>query len=132
MNSETGSRSHDSEPTKEEMEAMHEEFVDQKRRGATELQRSVAQKQAEMLELMLYALMQRTNDNPQLVNNFRDVLRELDVVVAYGSSEKQLSEARQQELVEFLEEVKKAIEWKIGKKVPPKDMKIDFSRWNTK
>ena len=103
-------RPQESSPPTEDWQKRHDEFINKKRESATELQRDVAQKQAEMLELALYNIMQRTGNNPDIVNGLRDFIRELDIKGAYGASDKLLAPNLQEKLADFLRETVERLE----------------------
>lgn len=98
--------------------------------GASELQKSVAEIQAAKYETTLYRLMDRTKDNPELVNNLNALLDGLDHQSRFGNSSESIGPARQEDLSKFLGEVAKALRWSVGGGNRPADVQVDLNKWN--
>ncbi|MBI2049943.1 MAG: hypothetical protein HYT35_00600 [Candidatus Staskawiczbacteria bacterium] len=105
------------------------EYRDSYKEHATELQKEVAEVQAAKLETTLYKLMSRTGNNHELVNNLNWLLDSLDHQATFGDPSKPLHEARQKNLISFLEETAKALRFTVGGGERPADVKVDLSKW---
>jgi len=99
---------------------------------ATELQNSVAEAQEAKLGIILRRLMERTEDNPELVNSLNAFLDALEHRANFGDSEKPLGKGSQQDIAKFMEEATKALRWTVTGGNRPADLKVDFSEWEKK
>ena len=106
-----------------------QERHDTSKENATELQNSVAKNQEAKLGIALRQLMDRTGDNPELVNSLNGFLDALEHQAGFGDSDKQLSEARAEDLAKFLEETAKALRFTVGHDERPSNIEIDLSEW---
>ncbi len=70
----------------------------------TELRKSVSEKQADIYAEAVVKLMERTNDNPELVNALRDFVKELGIKSWRGGADQSLSEGYVGRLTEFFKE----------------------------
>lgn len=124
------------EPTPEEIREFTRsklmENRDLYKEQATELQKNVAEAQSAKLETLLYRLMNRTKDNPELVNKMNNLLDALDHQSRFGEEDKKLAPGRQEDLTHFLEEAGKALRWTVGGGNRPTDIDVDLSKWNMK
>ena len=123
-------------PTPEEVaEFRHNSLVERHRvskEHATELQNNVAEAQEAKLGITLRMLMERTEDNPELVNALNTFLDALDHRANFGDSEKPLGKGSQQDIAKFMEEATKALRWTVTGGNRPSDLKVDFGKWETK
>lgn len=104
---------------------------DQMREHASETQKKVSEIQGAKYETSLLKLMERTDDNPEIVNSLNEMLDALSHQATYGDSDKGLSGARQKELAEFMQEAAKALRWRVGggnRNAAP-EARPDFSKW---
>ncbi|MDO8486449.1 MAG: hypothetical protein Q7S77_02020 [Candidatus Staskawiczbacteria bacterium] len=97
--------------------------------NATELQQEVAEAQAARLETILYKLMSRTENNPDLVNGLSELLGSLEHQAMFGDPIEPLNKSREKDLSSFLEETAKALRWTVGGGNRPADVKVDLSKW---
>ncbi len=120
-------------PSPEEVAAFNEANLQKRyetsKDNATELQNDVAEAQEAKLGIVLRQLMDRTQNNPELINNLNGFLDALDHQAGFGNSGEQLSGARAADLAKFLEEAAKAIRWTVGHGARPADIKVDLSEW---
>jgi hypothetical protein len=80
------------------------------RNRATDLQRGVAEVQAARYETTLYRLMERSGNNPELLNALNNFTRVLDNRSFYGVSDELLAPNQIKRLSKFIEEKTKEME----------------------
>jgi hypothetical protein len=74
--------------------------------------------------------MNRTENNPEIVNNLNEFLDALDHQSFYGDNSQNIGKGRQEDLAKFLGEAAKAARWTVGGGNRPSDLKIDLSKWS--
>lgn len=133
MSVENPSFEKDDSPTPEEIAESRRNSLMERHQSskehATELQNNVAEAQEAKLGITLRRLMERTEDNPELVNALNTFLDALDHRANFGDSEKPLGKGNQQDIAKFMEEVTKALRWTVTGGNRPSDLKVDFSKW---
>jgi hypothetical protein len=83
---------------------------DEARKRASDLQRSVAEVQAARYETSLYRLMERSGNNPELVNVLNNFTRILDRNSGVGVSDQPFTREQVEKLTKFFEEKTKEME----------------------
>ena len=74
--------------------------------------------------------MERSENNPDIVNNLNQFLDALEHQSFYGDSSQNITHGRQEDLAKFLGEAAKALRWTVGGGNRPSDVKIDLSKWS--
>jgi hypothetical protein len=118
------------EPVQKEPKNVYVEAVEIQREHATEIQKRTEEVQGAKFGSALLKLMERSNDNPRIVNNLNQVLDALAHQSNYGSSGEPIAEGRQEDLADFLGETAKALRWKVGGGNRPADVETDLSKWD--
>jgi len=98
--------------------------------ASTETQKEIADIQGAKFETSLLRLMNRTENNPEIVNNLNEFLDALDHQSFYGDNSQNIGKGRQEDLAKFLGEAAKAARWTVGGGNRPSDLKIDLSKWS--
>jgi len=115
--------------TPEDIHARIDRRLEQSREGATEFQKSIAGHQAKRLEIALLEMMNRTNNNPDIVNKLSEFISGLDHQAQFGDSSKPVAESRQEDVAKFLSQAGQALRWTVGDGNKPAGVKIDFKEW---
>ena len=87
---------------------------DQRRQGATELQRGVAEVQAARYESILYRLMSRTGNNETLINAMAEFIGELERRSAFGQNDKPLDKNSAEKLTKFFQDKAEELNRLVG------------------
>lgn len=82
---------------------------DRYREAASELQRGVAEPQAAKYETTLYRLLERTGNDPELVNAMNEFLGAVDLKSIFGESDKPLPKAELAHITKFFQEKTKEL-----------------------
>jgi hypothetical protein len=125
------------QPREEELPIESDAQVWKRRLGeakehSTEMQNEVVDIQEAKLGVTLRRLMQRSGDNPEIVNNLNSLLDALDHQSHYGDSAEDIGPGRQDDLQKFLGEAANALRWTVGGGNRPASLKVDLSKWETK
>ena len=75
---------------------------DQARERANELERDIGEAQGAHYETIVYRLMRRTDDDPELVNALNDYLSALDIESWFGNPEEPMVPGKQREIIDRL------------------------------
>jgi hypothetical protein len=97
---------------------------------STDTQKEIADIQGAKLETSLLRIMNRTENNPDIVNGLNGILDALDHQSFYGDNSQNIAHGRQEDLAKFLGEAAKALRWTVGGGNRPADVKIDLSKWS--
>lgn len=104
--------------------------LEEAKERSTEAQNEVADIQGAKLEMSLLRIMDRTENNPEIVNNLNELLNALEHQSFYGDSSQNIARGRQEDLGKFLGEAAKALRWTVGGGNRPADVKVDLSKWS--